>query len=108
MKALRSAAASGKIAEIEKSLSGSQQQLDLLRERLQLLVESWTFDIRSYFETGEYERELVAAMESVSLKAVSRDGRILCFPSILRVLPSDTVVEIDRKKERRLRPSLIA
>ncbi|MGH7471169.1 MAG: hypothetical protein ACRENP_24740, partial [Longimicrobiales bacterium] len=41
-------------------------------------------------------------------KAVSRDGRILCFPSILRVLPSDTVVEIDRKKERRLRPSLIA
>lgn len=108
LKSLKSAAANGKIGDIEKNLSGSQQQAEMVRERLRILEESWTFDTRSHFETGDYERELVTAIQRENLKAISRDGRILCFPSILRVLTADSVVEIDRKKERRLRPSLIA
>jgi hypothetical protein len=108
VKAVRSAAASGKIGDIEKGLSNSQQELELLNERLGQLSESWVFDTRSYFESGGYEKELLEAIENEGLQPVSRDGRILCFPSILRLLVSDVAVEIDRKKERRIRPTVIA
>jgi hypothetical protein len=35
------------------------------------------------------------------------DDRLLCYPSIVRVVPGDSVVEIDRRRERRLRPSVL-
>jgi len=35
------------------------------------------------------------------------DDRLLCYPSIIRVVPGDALVEIDRRRERRLRPSTL-
>src|SRR5260370_35975360 len=35
------------------------------------------------------------------------DERLLCYPSIVRVVPGDSVVEVDRRRERRLRPSFL-
>jgi hypothetical protein len=35
------------------------------------------------------------------------DERLLSYPSVVRIVPGDSVVEIDRKRERRLRPSVL-
>jgi hypothetical protein len=35
------------------------------------------------------------------------DDRLLCYPSLLRVLPGEVAVEIDKARERRLRPSVL-
>src|SRR5260370_10929915 len=35
------------------------------------------------------------------------DERLLCYPSIVRVVPGDSVVEVDKRRERRLRPSFL-
>jgi hypothetical protein len=35
------------------------------------------------------------------------DDRLLCYPSILRVLPGDLAVEVDRTKVRGIRPSVV-
>jgi hypothetical protein len=35
------------------------------------------------------------------------DNRLYCYPVLIRVLPGDRAVMIDRKRERRLRPSVL-
>jgi hypothetical protein len=37
----------------------------------------------------------------------AEDDRFLCYPSIVRVLPGDLALEIDRKKARGIRPSVV-
>lgn len=36
-----------------------------------------------------------------------QDDRLYCYPSLLRVLPTDRTLLIDRTRERRLRPSAV-
>ena len=38
---------------------------------------------------------------------VEQDDRLLCYPSVVRVLPGDQAIQIDKKKHRTLRPSVI-
>jgi transposase-like protein len=38
---------------------------------------------------------------------VEDDDRLLCYPSLVRVLPGDAALDIDRRRERRLRPSVV-
>jgi len=35
------------------------------------------------------------------------DERLLCYPSLVRILPDQGALEVDRKRERRLRPSFV-
>jgi len=104
----KSAAATGKLADMEKSIAQARQQLGILQERMSMLEDSWTFDSARYFESGSYSRELIAAVEKEEMKAVERDGRVLCYPSVLRILPAEQSLEIDRKKQRGVRPSFVA
>jgi hypothetical protein len=108
LKHAKTAATTGKIADMEKAITQARQQLALVEDRLASLESSWDFDARAHFETGAYAQELMAAIESQDLRPIERDGRILCFPSILRVVPGEQALEIDRKKERRVRPGFVA
>ena len=38
---------------------------------------------------------------------IEHDVRLLTYPSVVRVLPNDAVIEIDRKREKRIRPSVV-
>ncbi|GAC1361425.1 MAG: hypothetical protein NVSMB32_00340 [Actinomycetota bacterium] len=35
------------------------------------------------------------------------DERLLCYPSLVRILPGDWAIEVDKRRDRRLRPSLV-
>ncbi|MGI8577629.1 MAG: hypothetical protein ACR2KG_06860 [Nocardioidaceae bacterium] len=35
------------------------------------------------------------------------DDRLLCYPSIIRLWPADAAIEVDRRREKRLRPSAV-
>lgn len=108
LKAVKASAANGQVRDLEKAIGNTAGQIESVQEQIERLSTAWTFDTREYMESGAYTEELMAAIEKENLKAVFRDGRILCFPSLLRVLPGDAAVEMDRKKVRRLRPRLIA
>jgi hypothetical protein len=108
IKQARSAATTGKLPDLAKALAQTRQQLALIQERLTALEETWSFDAREHFDTGAYARELLAEIERQELRPVERDGRILCYPSILRIVAGEQALEVDRKKERRVRPSFVA
>lgn len=68
---------------------------------------SFDFDEREHLGSGGYARELLAAAAARDVAMFEADGQLLCYPSLVKVLTSDAAVEVDRRRERRLRPSLL-
>jgi hypothetical protein len=68
---------------------------------------SFDFDESAYLSSGEYAKELLALAADRGLAMFEEDDRLLCYPSIVRVVPGDALVEIDRRRDRRLRPSAL-
>jgi hypothetical protein len=38
---------------------------------------------------------------------VEEDDRLLCYPSVVRVLAGDAAIEVDKARDRRIRPSVV-
>jgi hypothetical protein len=85
----------------------ARQGIDALDTQVAELSENWTFDDEEYLQSGGYAAELIEQAERVGLRISELDGRLYCYPSLIRVLPGDRAVSIDKAKERRLRPSLL-
>jgi hypothetical protein len=53
-------------------------------------------------------KELLAEATARGLSIVEGDDdRLLCYPSLLRIVPADAAIEIDKVRDRRLRPSVL-
>ena len=57
--------------------------------------------------SGAYAKELLAARRAAGVAMFEEDDRLLCYPSIVRVLPADLALEIDRRRARGIRPSVV-
>lgn len=64
---------------------------------------SFGFDEQEHMESGSYAKELLEAAAAQDVKMFEADERLLCYPSLIKVLPGDAAVEIDRRREKRLR-----
>ena len=81
--------------------------MDKLVEEAEEACENWAWvdeKERRYFET-RFVAEFRAAADEKGLKLHERDGLLMCYPSILRVLAGDRAVRVDRKKVSTVRPS---
>jgi hypothetical protein len=103
----RAAAAGGQVRELRRALHAAAELADDLLASARHARDSFDFDETAYLASGEYAKELLAMAADSSVNVFEEDERLLCYPSIVRVLPGDSVVEIDRKRERRLRPSVL-
>jgi hypothetical protein len=97
----------GSVRDLAKAMELAQQLAGAARDALATTKEGWRFDATAYLEAGKYTREVLALANARGVTAEEQDGRIVCYPSLLRVLPSDEAVEIDRKKSRDIRPSRV-
>lgn len=43
----------------------------------------------------------------MGVKIFEQDERLYCYPFLIRILPNELAVQIDRTKEKRLRPSIL-
>ena len=108
IKRARTAAAHGAVRDLQKALAAAEQSAEALHEAARTLRAGWDFDERAYLESGAYTAELLAAAEALGVRLLEQDDRILSYPSVVRVVPGDAALEIDRKRERRIRPSVVA
>lgn len=108
IKRARAAAAHGSIRDLEKALLAAGQLAEALRDSVRALREGWSFDERAYLESGAYTAELVELAGERGVRLFEQDERLLTYPSVVRVLPGEAALEIDRKRERRIRPSVVA
>ena len=111
-KALAKAAQGGDIAGIGRGQEKLNQALTALRQEVSNASSCWPFtdeeEKRHLSDRDRYVQELRNVAVEKGLQLYERDGVLISYPSILRILPDDRAVRVDRKKIRAIRPSYLA
>jgi hypothetical protein len=107
VKRLRTAAQVGNLREMRPSITAAEQAIAALRQQFANAKDGWDFDEEAYFGNGSFTRELRETADRLSVRIYEQDDRLYCYPTLVRVLPNDRAVEIDKKRERRLRPTVL-
>lgn len=106
-KKLQAAAAHGQMRDLRNGIDTSTKLADQAADAVRDLRSAWTFDEATHFASGGFTKEVLALGEQEGLRAVESDERILSFPVIVQISPTDATVVIDKVRERRVRPSLV-
>ena len=110
VRALKKAAHTGNIGEVKRSQDRLGEALDMLQQEVSNASSSWTLgeDVEERYLSDEYADELRRAADEIGLDIHERDGQLISYPSIVRILPGERAVRIDRKKVSTIRPSHLA
>jgi len=103
----KTSAAGGQVRELRRALDAAAAMATELSAAVGEVRASLDFDETAYLASGDYAKELLAAAAERGVRMFEEDERLLCYPSLVRVVPNDSVIEIDRRRERRLRPSVV-
>jgi hypothetical protein len=107
IKRFRKSVHTGNLKDITRYLEESRQALMELQEQFQAAQDSWEFDEEAYFSDRDYIEELLSFSESQGFKIYELDNRLFCYPCIVKCVPSERCVMIDKSRERRIRPSFL-
>ena len=102
-------AKAGNIAGIRRGTVRLEESLGLIREQVGNAARAWPFaqeDEPAYLQE-RYAAELQEVAGKNGLQLFERDGRLIAHPSVLRVLPGERAVRIDRRQSSAIRPTKI-
>jgi hypothetical protein len=103
----RTSAKTGQIRDLRRALAAAESAATAVAEETRLAGIGLDLDDQEYLASGGYAKELLEAASSAGVAMFEEDERLLCYPSLVRILPNDAAVEIDKVRERRLRPSVL-
>lgn len=106
-KRAKAAASWGQLRDLQQALEATAAMAEQAAAAARALQEGWEFDASGHFASGQYAKELLACAADAGLQAFESDDLILSYPAIVQVSESDTTVIVDKKKERRVRPSVL-
>jgi hypothetical protein len=104
----RIAAKLGRVSEITKDLDEISRRISDASAAVDGLSDAWQFDTTAYLADGRFLNDLKAAAAERSLALFEKDGRVYCFPLLLRIDAQESAVKIGRRLERRIRPKELA
>ncbi len=106
-KRVKTAAAQGQIRDVHAALDGAARLAASAAEAAAGLKDGWRFDVHAHLADGGYATEILALAAEAGLSAFEADGRILSYPAIVQTSSGDASVLVDRRRERRIRPSVL-
>lgn len=109
-KALERAAKTGSINAIRKAQSDLTTALNTLRQEVANATEAWPFEPSSEqaYLRESFPAELREEAARLGLEIHDREERLIAHPSMVRILPSNLAVRIDKKQTSTIRPSYLA
>ena len=107
VKQLERGASEGDLHKIRKASERLATILESTRQDVVNARSAWPFspDEEENYLRASYAGEVIDAARAENLPIQQRDEGLIVFPSILRILPSERAVKIDRKKVQAVRPS---
>ena len=108
-KQLHKAARQGDIAAIRRLTERLATAAEAARQEVGNARTAWPFspdEEEAYLRDG-YEDELLDTAAAAGLRIDRRDGALVSFPSIVRILPQARALKVDRRKSPALRPSTV-
>lgn len=106
-KRARTAAIVGQVRDLQQAMEAAVGLADKAAAAIDDLRQGWQFDVAGWFASGEYAKELLACAAEAGVQAFESDDRILSYPAIVQVSASDVTIVVDKKKDRRIRPSVV-
>ncbi len=107
LKKFRTAAQSGTLRELRKTIDTAEQAITALRQQFTNAKEDWVIDETSYLSSNSFIQEILKTAEQAGLKIFEQDDRLYCYPFLIRILPGEQSILIDKAREKRLRPSVL-
>ncbi|MGI8759705.1 MAG: hypothetical protein ACR2LF_00055 [Jatrophihabitantaceae bacterium] len=107
VKRARQAAVSGQVRELRRAFDAAAELARDLQAAIEAARNDYDIDEAELLSSGAYAKELLAVAGDSGVAMFEEDDRLLCYPSIVRVLAGELAVEIDRKRVRALRPSAV-
>lgn len=107
LKRAKAGAGTGQVRDLRRALEAAETSATQLAELARELRRDYDIDDAELLSSGGYTKELLAAAAEAGVAMFEEDDRLLCYPSVLRVLPGEAALDVDRRRERRLRPSVV-
>jgi len=107
LKKFRTAAQTGNLRDLRKTIEAAEQAITALQQQFTNAKEDWDFDEETYLSNKTYTSEILEAAGQIGLKIFEQDDRLYCYPFLIRILPGERSILIDKVRERRLRPSVL-
>lgn len=106
---LEKAAAEGDLSKMRKASDRLTTVLDSTRQEVANARTAWPFtqEEEDTYMRQSYADEVINTARMENLPIQRRDEGLVVFPSILRILPGDRAVRINRKKVQAIRPSRV-
>ena len=106
---LRKASLAGNITAVKREQGRLSEALDELTQAVNDAGVAWPFDDEQevqYLKAADgYAAELRRVASEKGLLIRERDGQMICHPFIVRIIPGERAVRIDKKKVSAIRPS---
>jgi hypothetical protein len=107
LRRFRTASRVGNLRDLHSSIEAAERAMAVLRQQFTNAKEGWNFDEEPYFANGLYSKEVIATAQRMDVRIFERDDRLYCYPALIRVSSNEKSVLIDKKRERRIRPSVL-
>ena len=108
IKKFRDAAKKGNLRDLSKTMDAAEQAIAALRQQFSNAQAGWDFDEETYLSGGAFRSEILEAATQAGVKLFEQFGMIYCYPYLIRIKAQERAIQIDKIKERRLRPSFLA
>lgn len=96
----------GNLKDLQPCINEIEKCELALRQQIANTKNGWNFDIDTYMNTA-FVNEVLATAEQKGVRIFERDERLYCYPVLVRVLPSEWSVQIDKAKEKKIRPGIL-
>ena len=107
LKKAKASAVTGQVRDLRKALDAAASLSADLAEATGRAREGFDIDETEHLSSGGYAKELLSMAAEQGVSMFEEDERLLCYPSLIKLLPGDAALEIDRRREKRLRPSVV-
>lgn len=107
LKKFRGAIKTGSLRELKKAIDSSEQAIAALKQQFSNTKDGWNFDAENYIGSKAFPDEILAMAKTLGVNIFEQDERLYCYPFLIRIIPSELAVQIDKTKEKRLRPSTL-
>jgi hypothetical protein len=106
-KLFQKAARVGALNDLSARLRAAEDAVDKLRHGLTDASNHLKADGKRAWNSDSYSEELCTTAKKSHVKIHRQDDYLYCYPALIRVLPEEPAVVINRAKEKRVRPSVL-
>lgn len=104
----RTAAQQGDLSALRVQRQAVVEEANAARAAADVLRGSWPLDAadeEAYLGSTAFSEELLRAAAEAGVGLYDRGSSLACYPSVVRIVPKEGAVTIDRKRFRVVRPS---